>query len=124
MHEYNKGLLANSQELRKNMTREEKHIWYDFLRLLPVEVKRQKILYTFIVDFYVPRYKTIIEIDGRQHETKEMLAEDGERDKFFSENGITVLRYKNRDINQRFEVVCNDILNRFGLSADDLRERR
>ena len=50
-HDYNDGLLENSQNLRKNMTPEEKHLWYDFLKLLPVTVNRQKMIGNYIVDF-------------------------------------------------------------------------
>ena len=67
MYPYNKKLVANAQTLRKNMTSEERHLWYDFLKKLPMPVKRQKNIENYIVDFYIPQVKTVIEIDGIQH---------------------------------------------------------
>lgn len=61
---YNKKLFGNARELRSNMTPEEKHLWYDFLKKLPVPVKRQYNIKNYIVDFYIPRFKTVIEVDG------------------------------------------------------------
>lgn len=67
MYPYNKKLVANAQTLRKNLTLEERHLWYDFLKKLPMPVKRQKNIENYIVDFYIPQVKTVIEIDGIQH---------------------------------------------------------
>ena len=67
MYPYNKKLVANAQTLRKNMTSEERHLWYDFLKKLPMPIKRQKNIENYIVDFYIPQVKTVIEIDGIQH---------------------------------------------------------
>ena len=60
----NDKLTANAQQLRKNMTPEERHLWYDFLKSLPVPIKRQKIIGHYIVDFYCPAEKLVIELDG------------------------------------------------------------
>ena len=65
---YNKSLVKNAQNLRKNMTPEEKHLWYDFLKRLPLTVKRQQNLENYIVDFYIPSKKVVIEVDGIQHQ--------------------------------------------------------
>lgn len=67
MYPYNKKLVSNAQTLRKNLTSEERHLWYDFLKKLPMPVKRQKNIENYIVDFYIPQVKTVIEIDGIQH---------------------------------------------------------
>ena len=64
---YNPKLRQNSRNLRKNMTRQEKHLWYDFLKNLPITVNRQKIFENYIVDFYCAEYKLVIELDGSQH---------------------------------------------------------
>ena len=95
---YKKGYKANAQALRKNMTPEENHIWYDFLKKLPVPVKRQKSIEDYIVDFYIPSAKVVIEIDGSQHYEPANRAEDEARDAKLGEWEITVLRYTNEDI--------------------------
>ena len=116
---YNKSLKGNSQLLRKNMTPEEKHLWYDFLKKLPITVNRQKVIGNYIVDFFVSEAKIVIEIDGIQHKEKEAQKADEERDYNLRELGIRVLRYSNEDINKRFTTVCNSILENLGLKASD-----
>ena len=106
----NGELKANAQNLRKNMTKEERHLWYDFLKNLPCDVKRQKPIGNYIVDFYIPSFALIIEIDGSQHYEERGKQSDSERDKFLSEKGFHVIRYSNSDINKNFEAVCKDIL--------------
>ena len=118
---YNKTLVANAQQLRKNMTREEKHIWYDFLKRLPITVNRQKNIGNFIVDFYIAEKRTVIEIDGSQHYEEEKAKEDKKRDAELYKLGITVLRYSNTDINKRFNSVCEDILEKLGIDYDTLK---
>ena len=103
-------LTTLSQQLRKNMTKEEKHLWYDFLKQLPVTVNRQKIIGNYIVDFYIDSAKIIIELDGSQHYSEEGEEKDIIRDSYFKRIGIKVLRYTNRQINERFKDVCDDIL--------------
>ena len=94
------------------MTKEERHLWYDFLKGLPVTVHRQKVIGQFIVDFYVAEAKLVIELDGSQHYEPEGKQKDGERDAYLCSLGLTVLRYSNADVNQRFASVCEDIWNR------------
>ena len=108
---YNGKLTANAKNLRKSMTKEERHLWYDCLKQLPVTVHRQKVLGNYIVDFYIASHKIVIELDGSQHYQEEHCQRDLQRDVFLGENGCTVLRYSNADINQRFEYVCEDIWN-------------
>ena len=117
---YEKNNKNNSQLLRKDMTPEEKHLWYDFLKKLPVVVKRQKCIENYIVDFYIPSAKVVIEIDGSQHYEPENRMADIERDENLSKWGITVLRYTNFDVKKRFEGVASDILKHIGLSFEDL----
>ncbi len=107
---YNEKLIDNSRELRKNMTQEEKHLWYDFLKKLDVTVHRQKVIFDYIVDFYIPSFKLVIELDGSQHYCKENRKKDMNRDFKLSSEGIKVLRYTNFQINNDFENVCKDIL--------------
>lgn len=107
----NKKLTRNSQKLRKNMTKEERHLWYDFLKELPVTFHRQKVINNYIVDFYCASAKIVIELDGTQHFLDEGIEKDKERDNYLSSLGLTVLRYSNYEINTSFESVCQDIFN-------------
>ena len=77
---YNKNLVQNAKSLRKGMTKEEKHLWYDFLKRLPLTVRRQHNIENYIVDFYIAEKKIVIEIDGIQHNTEEHKAADEKRD--------------------------------------------
>jgi len=106
---HNKKLKANSQELRKNMTKEERRLWYDFLKTLPVTFNRQKIINKYIVDFYCASSKLIIELDGSQHYEEDNVIADKKRDNALNELGFNVLRFSNRDINERFKQVCEEI---------------
>ncbi len=110
MKHYAPYLRQNARELRKNMTREESRLWYDFLKQLPVTVKRQELIGHYITDFYVPSAKLAIELDGTQHFEEKGLSYDKQRDEFFTRRGITVLRYPNNAVNQNFSGVCEDIL--------------
>ena len=112
---YNKELTPNSQELRKNMTPEEKHLWYDFLKQLPLTVNKQKVFANYIVDFYIHSAKLVIELDGIQHHSSENVNKDKARDAYLSELGITVLRYDNETVRKNFAYVCEDILTHLGL---------
>ena len=107
-------LKHNSQILRKKMTKEERHLWYDFLKRLPCTVNRQKVIGKFIVDFYIDSANLVIEIDGSQHYEPEGTLADQKRDAYLVGTGLTVLRYSNADVNQRFDSVCEDILNHIG----------
>ena len=106
----NSNLTGNAQKLRKNMTKEERHLWYDFLKTFPATVNRQKVIGPYIVDFYCAAAKLVIEIDGSQHYEPDGRCADMKRDEYLNRNGITVLRYSNLDVNTRFEAVCEDIL--------------
>ena len=113
----NPELTGNAKALRKNMTKEERHLWYDFLKSLPVTVNRQKVIGKYIVDFYIASSKLVIELDGSQHYEDEGIENDIKRDEFLNGLGIKVLRYSNLDVNQRFEGVCEDILNNINTSS-------
>ena len=108
---YNGKLTSNAKNLRKTMTKEERHLWYDCLKQLPVTVHRQKVLGNYIVDFYIASGKIVIELDGSQHYQEEHRQRDLQRDINLRENGCIVLRYSNEDINQRFDYVCEDVWN-------------
>ncbi len=122
-YNYNEKLVPNAQALRKNMTPEEKHLWYDFLKRLPVTVNRQKNIGHYIVDFYISSACIVIEIDGRQHKLTEHREADKKRDDDLRLLGNTVLRYFNEDIHERFNAVCEDILKHIGIGMQDLKPR-
>ena len=113
----NSKLTGNAKTLRKNMTKEERHLWYDFLKTLPITVNRQKVIGNYIVDFYIATAKLVIELDGSQHYEEKGVENDAKRDEFLNSLGVKVLRYSNLDVNQRFESVCQDILNNINTSS-------
>jgi len=91
------------------MTKEERHLWYDFLRSYPIRFSRQKVLGKYIVDFYSAEAKLVIELDGSQHFEKENIERDKERTAFLKGYGLRVLRIPNSEINDNFHRVCEYI---------------
>ena len=106
---YNKKLKKPSQELRKKMTPQEKHLWYDFLKNYPIQFYRQRPIYRFIADFYCSKAKLVIEIDGSQHFSEEGLEYDALRSEIINKFGVEVIRFSNYDIDNNFESVCKTI---------------
>ncbi|MBQ7836259.1 MAG: DUF559 domain-containing protein [Clostridia bacterium] len=121
-YEYNKRFVGIAQVLRKNMTPEEKKLWYQFLKRFPVTVNRQKNIGNYIVDFFISSSKIAIEIDGRQHLMPDNKADDIERDNYLASLGIKVLRYSNKSINSNFSGVCKDILKHTGFEYSDMKK--
>ena len=108
-YKHNKALVPNAKSLRKNMTKEERHLWYDFLRCYPVKFLRQKVLGKYIVDFYCAEAKLIVELDGSQHYEEKEMEYDAERTAFIAQYGLHVLRIPNNEVNQNFSGVCEYI---------------
>lgn len=108
---YNGKYIVLAQALRKNMTKEERHLWFDFLHDYPMRFLRQKVIGNYIVDFYCAKAKLVIELDGSQHFDDENKMRDNERDEFLSTIGITVMRICNSEINENFRGVCEYIEN-------------
>ena len=106
---YNGNLIKTAKSLRKNMTPQEKHLWYDFLRSYPVRFQRQKTIKSFIADFYCHKAKLIVEIDGSQHFSEQGMAYDNERTNILKEFDLEVIRFSNYDVNTNFEGVCVEI---------------
>lgn len=98
-----------ARELRNHSTKEENHLWYDFLRSFPIRFHRQYVIESYIVDFFCPKAKLIVELDGSQHYTPEAKQYDMLRTKILEGYGFKVLRYTNQDIHRRFRAVCDDI---------------
>ena len=105
----NNKLLNVARILRRNMTRQEKHLWYDFLRYYPVKIYKQRIIDDFIADFYCHSARLVIELDGSQHYTNQGKAHDEARTEILERYGIHVLRFSNKDVNDNFEGVCYKI---------------
>ena len=118
---YNKKLVTNARMLRKNMTPEENHLWYDFLKRLPLNVRRQHNIDNYIIDFYIAKKKIAIEIDGIQHTAPEHKEADKKRDMTLASWGIIVLRYSNDSIRNNFNAVIADILKKLNLNVSDLK---
>ena len=106
---HNKELVANARILRKEATKEERHLWYDFLRDYPVRFTRQKVLGRYIVDFYCASARLVIELDGSQHYEEENAAMDAQRTRFLEQYGLRVIRIPNNEVNQNFNGVCEYI---------------
>ena len=106
---HNKKNVPLAKHLRKNMTKEERHLWYDFLRTYPVKFLRQKTIGRYIVDFYCAEAKLVIELDGSQHYDDAHRSADEERTAFLSNYDITVLRIPNNAVTGNFIGVCEYI---------------
>lgn len=108
-YKHNKKHVTLAKNLRKNMTKEERHLWYDFLRTYPIKFLRQKIIGNYIVDFYCAEAKLVVELDGSQHFEEQGIQYDNERTAFLEQYGLKVLRIPNNIVNQKFEIVCEYI---------------
>ncbi len=106
----NNGNIPNARKLRKGMTKEERHLWFDFLRYCVPRFRRQEIIGNYIADFYCNKGRLVIELDGSQHTEEATLRYDAERTAYFESLGIAVVRYYNTDVQTNFEGVCQHIL--------------
>ena len=107
MNHNNPHLRGHAQSLRRNMTKEERRLWYHCFKQMDVTVKRQHVIGRYIVDFYCASARLVIELDGSQH--YELPENDRIRDAYLESLGLLVKRYSNADIWQRFSSVCEDI---------------
>ena len=105
----NYKLLSIARILRRNMTSQEKHLWYDFLRQYPVKIYKQRIIDNFIADFYCHQARLVIEIDGSQHYTSKGKSHDEARTEVLERYGLFVLRFSNNEIDTKFDKVCYTI---------------
>ena len=103
---HNKSIVSTARMLRKNMTIEEKHLWYDFLRFYPIRFLRQKIIGKYIADFYCAKARLVIELDGAGHYTDEAKRYDSERTAFLQSYGIQVVRIPNTAVCKNFIGIC------------------
>ena len=108
-YKHNKELVSNARDLRKSMTKEERHLWYDFLRDYPVRFQRQKVLGKYIVDFYCAKAKIVVELDGSQHYEPTEEEKDRQRTEFLQGYGLTIFRIANNEVSGNFSGVCEYI---------------
>lgn len=106
---YNPRLKESARALRKNMTKHEKHLWYDFLRDYPVKFYRQRPIDRYIVDFYCSKAHLVIELDGSQHYTEDGELYDTIRTEILEQYDLHVLRFSNLEIDRNFRGVCDTI---------------
>jgi very-short-patch-repair endonuclease len=108
---YNKKLKPLARQLRKNMTESEKLLW-SYLRrkqILGVQFYRQKPIDNYIVDFYAPVVRLVVEVDGSQHLQDNALADDAERTSCLTAFGLRVIRFDNREVLLKTEDVLQVI---------------
>ena len=118
---HNKMLTENAKILRNNMTKEEKHLWYDYLRKCPVRFSRQKVLGKYIADFYSAEAKIVIELDGAQHFEKENRIYEEKRTEFLEQYDLKIIRIPNGEINTNFEGICRYLDKQIEQSLSQLR---
>ena len=107
--EHNHNLTAHAQHLRRNMTKEERRLWYEYLRSYPHQFRRQVTCGSYILDFYCAAAKLAIELDGSQHYRPAGQLQNLERTAWLQEQGILVLRFSNLDVLQNLPGVCQSI---------------
>ena len=106
---HNKQLVPLAKQLRREMTKEERHLWYDFLKSYPEKFLRQKVIGKYIVDFYCAKAKLVVELDGSQHYEDAGAVKDEERTEFLKQYGLRVIRIPNNEIHVHFREVCESI---------------
>lgn len=106
---HNPELTPNAKNLRKNMTKEERLLWYEFLREYPVRFLRQKVIDNYIVDFYCSKARLIIELDGSQHYEGKGQLRDRIRTERIEARGLTVVRIPNNEVTKNLSGVCEYI---------------
>ncbi len=107
--ERNSKLTTLARNLRKNQTKEEALLWYNFLCKCQPRFHRQYVVGNYIVDFYCHKAKLVIELDGSQHFEDAGAVADKERDAYLVSLGLTVLRIPNNAISRNFDGVCEHI---------------
>ena len=104
--EHNYKLTSRAQALRKNMTREERRLWYEYLHSYPYRFRRQVVFGNYILDFYCAAAKLAVELDGSQHYDPDKQWYDRKRTAYLNNIGIEVLRFSNSDVLQNLRGVC------------------
>ena len=118
---HNHAIVPFAKKLRREMTKQERHPWYDFLRGYPVRFSRQKVLGRYIADFYCAQAKLVVELDGSQHFEEIAVEKDTERTNYLEAFGLTVIRIPNNEVDRNFRGVCEyiDLFVKQSLSQPD-----
>lgn len=118
----NNKMLPVARRLRREMTLSEQHLWFRFLRSYPVKIYKQRIIESFVVDFYCAEARLVIELDGSQHYTEQGKAYDEERSSIMEGYGVEVLRFTNLEVDREFDAVCERIDARIKQRTAELRD--
>ena len=113
----NSRLTSNSQKLRREMTKQEKDLWWRFLRKLPITINRQKVIGPYILDFYCHKAELAIELDGGQHFEDSGVVSDSSREHYLTNLGTEVIRFTNHEVDYQFDQVCITILEKINLKT-------
>lgn len=118
---HNPAIVPFAKKLRREMTKQERRLWFDFLRAYPVRFLRQKILGKYIADFYCAQAKLVVELDGSQHFEEIAIEKDTERTKYLEAYDLTVIRIPNNQVDRNFRGVCEyiDLFVKQSLSQPD-----
>ena len=118
-------LVDRARQMRKEPTQEEKRMWYMLLQGMKPRFLRQRVIGNYIVDFYCPTLKMVIEIDGEQHYLEENQEYENKRTKYIEGLGIKILRFYNSDINRKIRDVektvvgaCEERVKELGLDIE------
>ena len=103
----NYKMLETARKLRRSMTPQERKLWYVFLKDYPVKIYKQRIIESYVVDFYCAKAKLVIELDGPIHMHEDSLLHDAKRDEHLRAYGLEVFRISNHDIEVSFSTVCS-----------------
>ena len=119
----NGELVSRARELRRDMTKEERRLWFDYLRTYPVRFTRQKVLGRYIADFYCAQAGLVLELDGSQHYEPEEQEKDAQRTAYLEKYSIHVVRIPNNEVAGNFRGVCEyiDFLVKQRMEAKDSR---
>ena len=120
MDPYNKKLKSRSRELRSSMTDAEIKLWSKLRRkqLYRLQFCRQKPIGNYIVDFYCPKARLVIEVDGGQHYKEQGMVRDAARDSYLSGLGLEVIRFSNRDVLYNLDGVMAVIVERLECATE------
>ena len=118
---HNPSLVPHARQLRKDMTKEERRLWYEYLRDHPARFTRQKILGRYIADFYSAQARLVIELDGSQHYDPQTQSQDAARTAFLQQYQLRVIRIPNNAVMGNFRGVCEMLDREIEQSLSQLR---
>ncbi len=111
---YNKNLKKTARELRRTMTAAETKLWFQFLSTIEPRAHRQRSMGNFIADFYIPKAKLVVEVDGEIHLDEKSKAKDLERTWYFNNQGVEVVRVTNDQVINSFKKTCKSLRQAIG----------